>query len=215
MRRLGMPLEEARVAVRGLWQRGLGGGQDVCGERRAFGVRAGPHRHHPQRQAGLDMARLLDHVAQHRGVVGFPAPTSSTTKLLGRAERRAHPGRVGGARSVPNAPAPAHPPGGGRRQWPHHARRRGRAGERGIPVVPDVIANAGGVTVSYFEWVQDFSSLLLDRGRDQCAARQDPGRRLQGHLGDQRQHRIQLAHGGLHGGLRAGAAGAEERGLYP
>ena len=24
--------------------------------------------------------------------------------------------------------------------------------------MPDVIANAGGVTVSYFEWVQDFSS---------------------------------------------------------
>ena len=29
---------------------------------------------------------------------------------------------------------------------------------RGVLVVPDVIANAGGVTVSYFEWVQDFSS---------------------------------------------------------
>ena len=30
----------------------------------------------------------------------------------------------------------------------------------GITVVPDVIANAGGVTVSYFEWVQDFSSFF-------------------------------------------------------
>ena len=27
--------------------------------------------------------------------------------------------------------------------------------DRGIPVVPDILANAGGVTVSYFEWVQD------------------------------------------------------------
>ena len=27
--------------------------------------------------------------------------------------------------------------------------------ERGIDVVPDILANAGGVTVSYFEWVQD------------------------------------------------------------
>ncbi len=32
--------------------------------------------------------------------------------------------------------------------------------QRNILVVPDVIANAGGVTVSYFEWVQDFSSFF-------------------------------------------------------
>ena len=32
--------------------------------------------------------------------------------------------------------------------------------ENGVFMVPDVLANAGGVTVSYFEWVQDFSNFF-------------------------------------------------------
>ncbi len=35
--------------------------------------------------------------------------------------------------------------------------------ERGTLVVPDILANAGGVVVSYFEWVQDLQSLFWDR----------------------------------------------------
>lgn len=34
--------------------------------------------------------------------------------------------------------------------------------QRGIPVVPDIVANAGGVIVSYFEWVQDLQSFFWE-----------------------------------------------------
>jgi glutamate dehydrogenase (NAD(P)+) len=43
--------------------------------------------------------------------------------------------------------------------------------DRGVLVVPDVICNAGGVTVSYFEWVQDFSSFFWTE--DEINARLD------------------------------------------
>ena len=34
--------------------------------------------------------------------------------------------------------------------------------DRGVLVIPDILANAGGVTVSYFEWVQDLQELFWD-----------------------------------------------------
>jgi glutamate dehydrogenase (NAD(P)+) len=34
---------------------------------------------------------------------------------------------------------------------------------RGITVVPDILANSGGVIVSYFEWVQNIQNLMWDK----------------------------------------------------
>ena len=41
--------------------------------------------------------------------------------------------------------------------------------ERGVFVIPDILCNAGGVSVSYFEWVQDLQSLFW--GADEINAR--------------------------------------------
>jgi glutamate dehydrogenase (NAD(P)+) len=42
-------------------------------------------------------------------------------------------------------------------------------GERGIPVLPDILTNAGGVAVSYFEWVHDLQRFFW--GREEIRSR--------------------------------------------
>jgi glutamate dehydrogenase (NAD(P)+) len=87
--------------------------------------------------------------------------------------------------------------------------------ERGIPVLPDILTNAGGVTVSYFEWVQDLGRLFWDRDEIR--------RRLADKMADafDRVWDVSLARGislrdaALVAAIREVAAALEARGTYP
>jgi glutamate dehydrogenase (NAD(P)+) len=111
--------------------------------------------------AGLDVAELQAHVQAHGGVAGFAAAQALDPDVFWEVDCDVLiPAALEGQITVHNA-----------------ARIKARLliegangpttpeaddilAERQILVVPDVIANAGGVTVSYFEWVQDFSSFF-------------------------------------------------------
>jgi len=87
--------------------------------------------------------------------------------------------------------------------------------ERGILVLPDVLTNAGGVTVSYFEWVQDLGRLFWTR--DEIRAR------LTDKLGDafdrvwelSGARGISLRQAALVAGIDEVAGALKARGIYP
>jgi len=105
---------------------------------------------------GLDIPKVAEHVAATGSVVGFRGSKAITNEeLLAVDAEILIPAAMGGAISRTNmerirakliveaANSPVTP----------------RADEflrkRGVHIVPDILANAGGVTVSYFEWVQN------------------------------------------------------------
>ncbi len=87
--------------------------------------------------------------------------------------------------------------------------------ERAIPILPDVLTNAGGVTVSYFEWVQDLGRLFW--GRDEIRAK------LSEKMNDafdrvwdvSTEKNLTLRTSALVAGIKDVGAALEARGLYP
>jgi glutamate dehydrogenase (NAD(P)+) len=87
--------------------------------------------------------------------------------------------------------------------------------DRGILVLPDVLTNAGGVTVSYFEWVQDLGRLFWDRNEIRA--------RLSDKLGDafervwrlSEEQAMSLRSAALVAGIREVGAALTSRGIYP
>ncbi|HNQ72147.1 MAG TPA: Glu/Leu/Phe/Val dehydrogenase [Verrucomicrobiota bacterium] len=111
---------------------------------------------------GLDLMALEQHVARHRSVVGFPGadPVANDQLLLlpcdilvpAALERQiteANAGRIKCRILAEAANGPTTPEADViLNQRPE------------IFVIPDILCNAGGVVVSYFEWVQDLQSFF-------------------------------------------------------
>ncbi len=86
---------------------------------------------------------------------------------------------------------------------------------RGIPVVPDILTNAGGVTVSYFEWVQDLGRLFWDRDeirRKLSEKMSDAFDRVYA-VADEKG--ITLRQAAMVAAIREVAGALEARGIYP
>ncbi len=158
--RIGLSLKDARVAVQGLGNVG-GVAAKLFAEAGCRIVAVQDFSETAYNEAGLDIDALLAHVKEYGCVKGFakaevmkPEDFWSTPcdilipAALEQQITQSNAHKIQARLIIEGANGPTTP------------EADDILADRGIVVVPDVIANAGGVTVSYFEWVQDFSSFF-------------------------------------------------------
>ncbi|APW40765.1 glutamate dehydrogenase [Rhodoferax koreense] len=159
---IGLQIAGARVAVQGFGNVGGVAGK-LFAEAGAKVVAVQDHGGTIFKEAGLDVPALLKHVAETGSVGGFAGAEVIANDAfwdvpcdilipaaLEQQITAANAGRITARLVIEGANGPTTP------------QADDILHERNILVLPDVIANAGGVTVSYFEWVQDFSSFFWD-----------------------------------------------------
>jgi glutamate dehydrogenase (NAD(P)+) len=159
-RHTGLELKGARIAVQGFGNVG-GIAAKLFAQAGSRVVAVQDHSGSIYRESGLDVPALLAHVAANGSVKGFAGaeviadPSFWTVPCdilipaaLEQQITSANAPHIQARMVIEGANGPTTPEADDILR------------ERGILVMPDVLANAGGVTVSYFEWVQDFSSFF-------------------------------------------------------
>jgi glutamate dehydrogenase (NAD(P)+) len=152
---LGLNLKGARIAVQGFGNVGSVAA-DLLQEMGAKIIAVTDWKSGVYHAKGLDIKKLIAHNAEHRTVEGFagcePITNPELFKLDAEVlipaalEEQLTADNMRDIRAkliVEGANGPTTPEA---HKYLH---------DKGIFVVPDILANAGGVTVSYFEWVQD------------------------------------------------------------
>ena len=163
----GKSWQDIRVAVQGFGNVGANAARLIA-DRGARIVAIGDHLGGVSNDDGLDIAALNEWVKEHRTVKGFKGGTPFNSPdvitwdvdvlipaALEGAINQDNVNKVKADIIVEGANAPTSPAA-------HEA-----LVQRGVLIVPDILANAGGVTVSYFEWVQNIQQFSWQHDRVQ------------------------------------------------
>lgn len=87
--------------------------------------------------------------------------------------------------------------------------------DRGVLVVPDVLANAGGVVVSYFEWVQDLQAFFWEENEVNTKLERIIKNSFHNVLGTMQQHKTTMRTAAYIIGVKRVADATVTRGIYP
>ncbi|HLZ59022.1 MAG TPA: Glu/Leu/Phe/Val dehydrogenase [Ktedonosporobacter sp.] len=184
--RMGMSLKGARVSIQGY---GNAGGiaarlfhNEGCKIVAVSDTRGGIYN-----EAGLDPAVVLRHKQERGSVIDFPhAQNISVQQVLEVPCDILVPAATEGVITAANADRVQARIVSEAANGPTTPEADAILFKKGCMVIPDILANAGGVTVSYFEWVQDLQSffwgveeitkkleMIMNRGFDAVAAEAD------------------------------------------
>ena len=159
-RRVGLEIEGARIAVQGFGNVG-GIAARLFQEAGARVIAVQDHTGTLFNSKGMDTVALAAHVAETGGVGGFKgADPVSRDEFWTIESDILIPAALEGQITEENAPKIKTKIIVEGANGPTTTAADDILHDKGVLVIPDVVANAGGVTVSYFEWVQDFSSFF-------------------------------------------------------
>jgi glutamate dehydrogenase (NAD(P)+) len=159
-RRIGMPLKGARVSIQGYGNAGSIAARlfhnEGCKVVAVSDTRGGIYN-----ESGLDPAAVLRFKQERGSVVGYPqSQPVSVQDVLEVPCDVLIPAATEGVITEANADRVQARIISEAANGPTSPEADAILFKKGIVVVPDILANAGGVTVSYFEWVQDLQSFF-------------------------------------------------------
>jgi glutamate dehydrogenase (NAD(P)+) len=166
--------------------------------------------------AGLDIRQLETHIAEAGSVVGFPGADAVTNEeLLTLPCDIVVPAAVGGqihARNADRIKASLVAEGA---NGPTTPEGDAILRDRGVTVIPDILANAGGVVVSYFEWVQGLQYYFWRESEITARLQEIMTRAFNRVWALGTKESTDLRTAALMEGIRRVAEGYKVRGLYP
>ena len=153
---VGINIKGARVAIQGFGNVGSVSADLLATEAGAVIVGVTDWKGGVFNEKGLDLPKLFEYVEQHKTVDGFPDAEPLRNEDLFKLDVEILiPAALENQITVDNAPsikAKVVVEGANGPTTPDANRH---LYERGVFIVPDILANSSGVTTSYFEWVQD------------------------------------------------------------
>jgi glutamate dehydrogenase (NAD(P)+) len=152
---LGLDMTKATVAVQGFGNVGSVSA-DLIAKLGAKIVAVTDWKGGVYNEKGLDIAKMVDYAQQHRTIDGFPGGEKlDNAKLFGLDVDVLVPAALENQITMDNAPSIKAKIIAEGANGPTTPEAHKHLYERGVFVIPDILANSGGVTTSYFEWVQD------------------------------------------------------------